>query len=350
MNNYNSIKPGKPWYDTEGKRIQAHGGSMLFWRDKFYWYGENKENVTDERVEWHNGVRLYSSEDLYNWVDEGIICAATPDDLSNPLHPCSKMDRPHILYNDKTEKFVLWMKIMGKDGINYMTVAQAEDIKGPFEIVNRVIHPGGMNSGDFELVKREDGTAVIIFERVHSDMICMDLTDDYLDVTLNYSVHFPRKCPPFVREAPAVFKHGNMYYIYTSGTTAKFPNPSEVASFTEFHGEWKELGDPHINDHLHTSFESQISCVFKYPYAENLYIAMADRWLVDLKPDRPNMEEIFEKRFDPDYKGEKIHFNTYDYTSKNTSIADYVWLPVKFIDGVPYIEWLDEWRVEDYLG
>ena len=348
MNKYHSIKPGTPWLDTEGKRIQAHGGSVLFWNGKFYWYGENKEGVTDEKEIWHNGVRLYSSDDLYNWDDEGVICVASPDDITNPLHPKSKMDRPHILYNNKTKKFVLWMKIMGANDNQYMVVAIAENIKGSFEIVNKTLHPGGMKSGDFDLVKREDGSAVIIFERVHSDMICMELTEDYLDTTAEYSVHFPRKCPPYVREAPAVFKRGDKYYIYTSGTTAKFPNPTEVACFTEFHGEWKEMGNPCINDIRKTTFDSQISCVFKYPYAEDLYIAMADRWLVDLKPDRPNFCDLFAKMFDPDKKDESVKLNVYDYTAKNTSLADYVWLPIKFVDGLPCIEWVDEWRVEDY--
>lgn len=196
---YHSITPGKPWYDTEGKRIQAHGGSMLFWNDTFYWYGENKEGVTDEKLVWHNGVRMYSSKDLYNWKDEGIVCAAQPDDPESPLHPYSKMDRPHILYNDKTEKFVLWMKIMrGKKQSCYMAVATSDNITGPYKLVNKMLYPGGMNPGDFDLVKREDGSACIVFERVHQDMIVMDMTDDYLDTTVKYSVHLPRKCPPSI--------------------------------------------------------------------------------------------------------------------------------------------------------
>jgi hypothetical protein len=330
-----SIKPGQPWYDTEGKRIQAHGGSMLFWDDTFYWYGENKEGVTDEKLLWHNGVRMYSSKDLYNWKDEGVVCATHPEDRESPLHPYSKMDRPHILYNDKTKKFVLWMKIMCEGGLEqYMATATADKITGPYRIVNEKLHPGGMNSGDFDLVKREDGSACIVFERVHSDMIVIDLTDDYLDTTLTYSVHLPRKCPPYVREAPAVFHRNGKHYIITSGTTAKFPNASETVSYDDIHGEWEELGDPFVGDIKRTSFDSQVSCVFKYPYADDLYIAMADRWLVDLPEDRPDIDAIFAAIFDPDAKSD---------------LADYVWLPVKFVDGVPKIEWLDEWTIEELI-
>ena len=346
-----SIKPGQPWYDTEGKRIQAHGGSMLFWDDTFYWYGENKEGVTDEKLLWHNGVRMYSSKDLYNWRDEGVVCATHPEDRESPLHPYSKMDRPHILYNDKTKKFVLWMKIMCEGGLEqYMATATADKITGPYRIVNEKLHPGGMNSGDFDLVKREDGSACIVFERVHSDMIVIDLTDDYLDTTLTYSVHLPRKCPPYVREAPAVFHRNGKHYIITSGTTAKFPNASETVSYDDIHGEWEELGDPFVGDVKRTSFDSQVSCVFKYPYADDLYIAMADRWLVDLPEDRPDIAAIFAAIFDPDAKSELADFPLYSLTAKNTSLADYVWLPVKFVDGVPKIEWLDEWTIEELIN
>ena len=33
---------------------------------------------------------------------------------------------------------------------------------------------------------------------------------------------------------------------------------------------------------------------------------------------------------------------------ESTAIADYVWLPIRFDGAYPVIEWLDEWRVEDY--
>ena len=352
---YTSIRPGMEWLDTEGKRIQAHAGYMIYANDKFYWYGENKEKSISEYEIWHWGVKLYSSTDLYNWTDEGIIMLPTPDDEKNPMHPKSKMDRPHMLYNDKTEEFVLWMKIMGTDGIQYMTVATSKDIKGPFEFVNKKLHPCGMNSGDFDLVKYDDGSAKIVFDRVHSDMIVMDLTDDYLDVTGTYSTHYERPFPPYVREAPAVFYRNGKGYIITSGTTAKFPNPSETATFDDIHGEWEIIGDPHVNDAKKTSFDSQISCIFKHPKYDDLYIAMADRWLVDLKDENPSGMEFFLARYDKDYpmdekRREEIKNTTMEQmTAKNTSISEYVWLPIVFENDVPKIYWHDEWKIEDFI-
>ena len=32
----------------------------------------------------------------------------------------------------------------------------------------------------------------------------------------------------------------------------------------------------------------------------------------------------------------------------NTSMSDYVWLPIRFEGDKPVIDWQDEWRIEDY--
>ena len=45
MNKYDRFYPGRVWLDTEGKRIQAHGGSVIFIDGVYYWYGENKEKT-----------------------------------------------------------------------------------------------------------------------------------------------------------------------------------------------------------------------------------------------------------------------------------------------------------------
>ena len=72
------------------------------------------------------------------------------------------------------------------------TVLVADDILGPYAIVQTDLKPLGMNAGDFDLVvDPTDGKAYYYFERVHSELICADLTDDYTDVTGYYSTHFP---------------------------------------------------------------------------------------------------------------------------------------------------------------
>lgn len=204
---YSSIFPGELWLDTEGKPIQAHGGSLFYWEGMFYWYGEDKSRSLPGSGIWHWGVRCYSSQDLYNWKDEGTILLPLPEDSSSPLYPNRVMDRPHILYNQKTRKFVMWVKFSGNETAlwegQYMGVAVADSILGPFQLV-KTFHPLGMNSGDFDLtMDPSDNKGYFYFERVHSELICADLTEDYMDITGYYSTHFPRTAPPEVREAPA---------------------------------------------------------------------------------------------------------------------------------------------------
>ena len=103
---YRSIRPGQVWLDTEGKPMQAHGGSVMYWAGFYYWYGENKEFTEANNGIWHWGVRCYKSKDLYNWEDLGLIIPPNTEDPNSSIHPSSMMDRPHIIYNRKTKKFV----------------------------------------------------------------------------------------------------------------------------------------------------------------------------------------------------------------------------------------------------
>ena len=344
---YDAIYPGRPWLDTEGKRIQAHAGSVIYIDGTYYWYGENKEKTTGKTEIYHWGVRCYSSKDLYNWKDEGIIIPPEPDNPESTLHPARSMDRPHILYNEKTKKYVCWLKIMNRDGTQASTILTADYILGPYTKIKEGLRPLGMSAGDFDLVIAEDGKAYYYFERVHSEMICADLNDEYTDVTGYYSTHFPQPYPPYVREAPAHFRRNGKHYLVTSGTTGYFPNPSEVAIADTWHGPFKVLGDPHPNDESRTSYHSQISCIFKVEGKKDLYVAIADRWTTEhLDFQYEEYARLFEQFFitkDPEISKEKAL-----QVDINTSIADYVWLPFRFDGEMAYLDWQDEWRVEDY--
>ena len=344
---HDAIYPGRPWLDTEGKRIQAHGGSVIYIDGTYYWYGENKEKTDGKNGIWHWGVRCYSSKDLYNWKDEGLIIPPQPDNPDSSLHPSACMDRPHIIYNQKTKKYVCWLKIMKKKAGQCETVLTADHILGPYTIVKEGLKPLGMSAGDFDLVVAEDGKAYYYFERVHSEIICADLTEDYTDVTGYYSTHFPQPYPPYVREAPAHFLRKGKHYLVTSGTTAYFPNPSLIAVADTWHGPYTMLGNPHPDDETNTSYHSQISSVFKVEGKKDLYIACADRWVPDaMDYQYESYRDKFERLF-RDNDQSVIHDREL-LAKENTSIADYVWLPFRFDGEMAYLDWKDAWRIEDY--
>lgn len=372
-NEKNAFYPGQAWLDTDGNRIQAHGGSVYYENGIYYWYGENKEKTDGKSNIWHWGVRCYSSTDLYHWENRGIIIPPEPEDESSSLYPATCMDRPHIIRNERTGQYVCWLKIMNRDGTQTQTILTADQFTGPYTKVREGLRPLDMSAGDFDLAVAPDGKAYYYFERVHSETICADLNADYTDVTGYYSTHFPQKYPPYVREGTAHFVRKFRHYLVTSGTSGYFPNPSQVAVADSWHGPYEVLGDPHPADPSHTSFHSQISSVFKVQGKKDLYIAVADRWLPEqLFLDYEDYADCFSAMFDPE-SGEKPDWTRAQnkvraYEEKtgksvifspeckdNTSRSDYVWLPLRFEEasaehpqGMVYIDWKDSWSLDEY--
>ena len=345
---YDAFHPGEIWLDTNGNRIQAHGGSIIQVEGTYYWYGENKEKTDGVCDIWTYGIRCYASKDLYNWEDRGLIIPPNLEDESSSLHPVNaKQDRPHIIYNKQTKKFVCWIKVM-REIYQTETVLTADHILGPYTIVTDNLLPLGMSGGDFDLSVAEDGKAYYYFERIHGEVICADLTDDYTNITGYYSTHFPNGQPPYAREAPAHFIRKGKHYLLTSGTTYYYPNPSESAIAATWHGPFTIQGVLHVDDKTNTSFHSQISCVFKVPGKKDLYIALADRWLPnEMHMDYEVYAESIRQLYDPDYDMDMKDLEN-DVPIDNTAVADYVWLPISFVGDRAFIEWKDSWKLEDY--
>lgn len=373
MTAHGSIRPGQEWLDTGGAPIQAHGGSILALDGTYYWYGENKERTRPDNDIWHWGIRCYSSTDLYEWTDLGLIIPPDEDDPDSPLHPSSMVDRPHIVFSERTRRFVCWIKVMEPDGTQSTTVLTAEELTGPYTVVRSLAYDLQMSAGDFDLVVDPDGKAYRYHERVHSELVVADLSDDCTTTTGYYSTHLPFGCPPLVREAPAHFHRRGRHHVVTSGTTGYHPNPSMVAAARSHHGPWEVLGDPHPDDMSSTSYNSQISSVFRHPAKRDLYIAIADRWLPDL-PERfgdrfasgelsaavaHTMADLYDHAGQygvkdspllPPRPAEPLTFE--EFTSltfdADTSVARYVWLPFSFDGPTPRLDWRDEWTIEEF--
>jgi hypothetical protein len=189
-------------------------------------------------------------------------------------------------------------------------------------------------------------------------MICADLTDDYTDFTGYYSTHFPRPGPPATREGLSWFRGNGRHYMASSGTTGYFPNPSEIATAETMHGPWTLIGDLHPADHTRTSFNSQISSIFRHP-KKDLYIALADRWIGPLSGAdfesgdlSRRVQSAFGKVFARNGKkltdAESRTMATAGSLFVNTSRSGHVWLPIRFDGDRPVIEWCTEWTLDEF--
>ena len=119
----NVFKPGEIWPDNNGVHINAHGGGMLQQGDTYYWFGEHKTEGEGGNVA-QVGVHCYSSKDLYNWKDEGIALSVS-DDESSPIVKGCILERPKVIFNKKTGKYVMWFHLEPKGaGYTYPTKQQ----------------------------------------------------------------------------------------------------------------------------------------------------------------------------------------------------------------------------------
>ena len=210
--------------------------------------------------------------------------------------------------------------------------------------------------GDFDLVTDEAGCGYLIFEKVHTNLVCARLNREYTDVTGEYVMCDEEISPPYTREAPAHFEKNGKHYLITSGTTGYHPNPSISFAANSLSGEWVKLGDTHPSDSSRTSYNSQISSVFRHPLKKDLYIALADRWmpyLTQMDPEAFSSGSLYEKirhNFEVEFSGDDRQRKQFQWTipAPDTSQAQYVWLPVRMENGCPVIEWKDRWSIEDY--
>ena len=168
------IYPGTLPLDTDGKPIQAHGAGMFYENGTYYWYGENKEFTTGKNKVWTWGIRFYSSNDLVNWKDEGLVIPPNTEDKASTLHLHQHVDRPHILYCHATKKYVCWLKISAKRG--WFTILTADRLLGPYTMVRDHFEPFGLAAGDFDLWKDEEGEkAYLFFEHDHLGLAVCEL-------------------------------------------------------------------------------------------------------------------------------------------------------------------------------
>lgn len=316
QNKNHSFKPGKIWLDTDGNAINAHGGGILFYKGTYYWYGEIKKGATTRvpNPNWENyrvdasGVSCYSSKDLYNWKYEGVVLKPEEKDTTSQLHISKVIERPKVIYNDKTKKFVMWFHL---DTENYELassgVATSDSPTKPFTYRGST-RPNGKLTRDQTLFKDHDGKAYqVCASEGNATLYVNELTDDYLNVTGRHNRNFI----DLHREAPAIVKNNNKYYVISSGCTGWDPNSVEYGVSDSIMGDFKIVGDPCKGKDAKKTYYAQSTYILPIQGQSNEFIAMFDKWnKLDLENSR------------------------------------YIWLPLTFENGKMIITWKEEWKLK----
>ena len=68
--------PAGVWNDVNGEYINAHGGGILLFDSKYYWFGEHRPA---KGFSTEVGVTCYSSTDLCNWRYEGVALSVSEE-------------------------------------------------------------------------------------------------------------------------------------------------------------------------------------------------------------------------------------------------------------------------------
>jgi beta-xylosidase len=348
---FQNITPGQPWPDTDSVHINAHGGGVLFHDNTYYWFGEYKsEHTSSAQV----GVNCYSSTDLYNWKPEGVVLPVS-DSVGSDIEAGCVMERPKVIYNAKTQQFVLYfhLELKGKGySAARVGIAVSDNVTGPYTYLRSLrpnagvwpqnmteeqktsnltmadfsdwwtdewmaaVHDGlfirrdfdgGQMSRDMTLFVDDDGKAYHIYASEENlTLHIAELSDGYLSYTGKYI----RVAPGGHNEAPAIFKKDGKYFMITSGCTGWDPNAARLFTSESIWGPWEQHQNPCVGDDADLTFHSQSTYILPVAGKDDAFIFMADRW-----------------------------------TPKKPIEASYIWLPIQFENGLPVLKWMDQWNL-----
>jgi hypothetical protein len=242
-------------FDSVAAAIDAHDGEIAYFDGVFYLYGTSY----DCGYEWGNknasfcGFKAYTSKDMVNWTDKGFLFdAQTPVWQSRCNGSTYGCYRPHVIYNQKNNLYVLWINVYdNKVGYRVFTstnpVGPFKEIAEPTLAINKDASVAGLNNGDHDLFVDDDGTAYLAFTdwRAGGAITIEKLNADYTSGTGACS-----KVTKGRTEAPGMMKRNGKYYVlysdpncgYCSGTGTSYRTaPSPL-------GPWSpDIDSPGIN-------------------------------------------------------------------------------------------------------
>jgi hypothetical protein len=256
---YTSMRPGTVWLANDNVHIDCHGGNIIYSADakKYYWYGEHYGTPS--------GVACYSSSDLFNWANEGVVLQ------KGVIQVC---ERPKVIYSPTIKKYVMWFHYDNSSySLAHQAVATADSATGKFTMLNHFL-PNGHQSRDIGMYTDTTGKTYIIYsaDQTNVTIRMVELTADYTNVTTN-DVDIKAHC-----EGPGMCKYKGNYYLVVSPCLGWSPGQASWYMSSAINGAYANKGDPCIGDNSHNTFNSQSCFIFKIPGYVNAYMYMGDQW------------------------------------------------------------------------
>jgi hypothetical protein len=312
-----SIRNHTAWTDTDGKPIFCHESGISRFGDTFYWYGTsykgNPQGIFGRRgAALQNSFHCYSSRNLAEWKYEGP-CLPFPQQgwlARGTSH------RPHVVYNDRTRKYVMWFFCIGTTEPEYpaamLAVAVADRPTGPFTFLGQrntaEEHGWGQDLGVF---KDEDGSAYLVYDDGHRNLRVDLLTDDYLSSTGKTALALRSDGQARQYEGAAMIRYKGKYLVAGSGVQGWNPTETTYALADTPLGPYREMG------HMSTAntWNSQLSAFVHVAESDQLF-AVCDQWFRGPKGERVPLDE-----------------------------SAYLWLPVSFdpATGVARMRHVEQW-------
>ncbi|WP_406177506.1 RICIN domain-containing protein [Streptomyces sp. NBC_00996] len=267
---------------TNGDPVDAHGGGMIKVGSYYYLFGENRNDDNTFKA-----VSVYKSSNLktWEWVGDALNQKSDPDlEIAN-------IERPKVIYNDTTKKYVMWMH--KENGLSYgpgyppatdysqsrAAVATSDTVDGPYTYLGS-FRPKKLNgeetgSRDQTLYKDEDtGIAYqVTATEGGKDLRIFQLNADYTGYEKEVANPWAGKS----REAPALFKRDGVYFMLTSGSSYWNSNQQQYATSYSLSSGWSAMKDVG-NQYGYGSQATYVQPVQDSSGNTTSYLFMGDDW------------------------------------------------------------------------
>jgi glycosyl hydrolase family 43/ricin-type beta-trefoil lectin protein len=298
-----AYSPGSAWTDQNGNPLQMHGLGIIEVGGTWYAFGEDKTGETSANTAFQD-IPCYSSTDLRTWTYQGVALAKQS---SGDLGPSRIVERPKVIYNSSTGKYVMYMHI---DNMSYseakVGVADSSTPCGPYTYLGSS-QPLGFQSRDIGLFQDTDGSAYLLSEDRANGLRIDKLSADYLSVAGTVALFADY-------EAPAMVKAGGRYFILGSHLTGWSTNDNVYASSASLSGGWTGFSDiaPGGTDTYNTQTANIIPVQGS---SGTTYIYAGDRW-----------------------------------TTSNLGTSPLIWLPLTVSGTTATVGWYNSWSLDTSAG